>query len=300
MLIDDLREGKTKYGKPDKTIETVLSFIFIFGHRVLKVYKHRKTFYGDMSEQSFRKHFYDDDFSWSKAAAPDIYLALRSFGIGKTRDWAIEMRRIDASNDLTNLLPAGKLRPIDMSTIALSIVRILSKLSHKKKKLLTKYSYHEYIEDLDAWIKNLHPHIPLNQSREIISKLSKIAHEEPYFKKNAKKFSIAIDSNSDNLLFIDGKPSYIDIMPPKKEWRVSDPQFCITRLSVDAEVLGNKILAQRVHTVREKAHGKLPKKALLAYQLHAASIQWAYRTELKQSGLAKKYRTFILDLLSKI
>ena len=92
-LISDLEQNKVLgFNNPDKTIETLLSKIFFFGKKVLKLYKWDKAFYGDLSDIDFRKQFIAEDFFWNNIACPEIYtklLALK-YNNGKWQESSIE------------------------------------------------------------------------------------------------------------------------------------------------------------------------------------------------------------------
>ncbi len=309
-LIEALESGQTSFGMPDRIIETVLAKLFFFGDRVIKVYKHRNQY----AEPSFRKRFYIEDFTWNNIAAPQVYTKLHGFDetlsltdLDTAHDWAIEMKNIDTSSNLTRLLPAGAIDGETMTAIAEAMIENLENLTREKRDSLSHIFDRSYtdlriqsLRDLDEWLSELHTEIPAEVRSEAIRKLSDTIANDPYFNEfTSDDYRVAKDTNSDNILWLGGKASFIDIMPPNEHWRVNDPHFALIRTAVDAEVLGDASLPKSVHDAREKAYGTIPSHIVDAYALHGALIQWAYRTMLGQHDLAKKYGGYALRKLKK-
>ncbi len=310
-LIEALELGKTHFGMPDRVIETVLSKLFFFGDRVIKVYKPR---WQETTDSTFRKRFYNDDFTWNHIAAPHIYTKLHGFDENhapvhpdSAHDWVIEMKNIDTTSNLTRLLPSGAVDADTMSTISDAMIENLENLTREKRASLSHIFDRPYtdlrvqsLKDLDDWLLELRSEISDETRTEAVDRLTDTVVNDPYFKEfTSDDYRVAKDTNSDNILWIDGSASFIDIMPPNEHWRVNDPQFALIRTAVDAEVLGNERLAKSVHDAREKSYGIIPPSVLHAYSLHGALIQWAYRLMLGQHDLAKKYGEYVKQKLKK-
>jgi hypothetical protein len=310
LLIDALENGQTSRGKPQRTIETVLSKIFFFGDRVLKVYKHRKTTDSDTTDQAHRKIFYTSDFNWNRTVAPEIYLSLKGFASSNEfmevdasigDDWAIEMLLVDTRANLTHMLKEGKIDETTLSLVAHAIVEKIEFLTNKnratfdplfKRNLASAQT--QMLEDLREWLQYLEADVPAEFRESLMTTLKKVVKNEAYFQEFLpSSYRIAIDTNDDNILFFENKPTFIDTMPPKQRWCVHDPHLTLIRPTVDVEVLASDSLARNLKIVRESSFGTLPTIALLVYEIHAAGIQWAYRLTLKHSDLAEKYRAYL-------
>ena len=116
---------------PDKVIETIVSKIFFYGDKVYKIYKYEKFFFGDFSNQDFRKKFYEEDFYWNNTMAPHVYSAL--WGVKKNfnkykltdlsgaEDFFIEMKKFNDDKNLTNLLLKKKISDDNLVKIVLEM-----------------------------------------------------------------------------------------------------------------------------------------------------------------------------------
>src|ERR1700722_11050109 len=97
QLIDSIEKGDFKgLGKPERTIETLISKLFFFGNDVYKVYKYKTYYFGDFTDDRFRHEFYHDDFLWNNTMAPNIYIRL---GYVKDNNGIIEETTHDKSED---------------------------------------------------------------------------------------------------------------------------------------------------------------------------------------------------------
>lgn len=313
-FIDAVEQGKVSWlGTPDRFIEARLSKIFFFGERALKVYKHVTLFYANLAEHESRKRFYTDDFFWNHTAAPETYTALcgvsdNSFEATQpdtATDWYIEMRALHGARTISELLPEGRLSSDNMTAFGDSLLKILAVLTAGKKDALTEYfnvSLTEWVqkelEDLRLWLHEVSAFLPIEESNVVIDTLQKMARAHPEFSSPSyAKLVVGIDNNSDNLLFMDGMPTCIDVMPPKTNWRVADERFILARTAVDAAVLGNPSLQKAVYSAYTS---ELPDALMLIAEVRAALIQCSYRHMLGEHDTAEKYKKWTDSRLSHI
>ncbi|MEX0649397.1 MAG: hypothetical protein WD200_00155 [Candidatus Andersenbacteria bacterium] len=312
-LLQTIKEGTfANYGIPKKVVDTLLSNLFFFEDRVLKVYKHKKAFYGDLADFDFRKEFYSEDFFWNHRFAPEIYLELLgvkqtvgSFSVVSFKeadDFLIEMAVIDDTQNLTNLLIGGTITAKHMQAVTGVLTEKLRALTGERKERLSHLFergwpalQEEALDDLRQWAYLAEEYIPRKNTDAMIDLLKATAAKEPYFVNyDESLLSVAIDNNCDNLLLFKGKPSFIDIMTPKENWRVSDEYFTIVRTAVDAYVLGNKELGDAVYATYENYREAPPKDVTLIYEIRSGLIQWAYRHIISRHAQAQKYADFVL------
>ncbi|HEY4517769.1 MAG TPA: hypothetical protein VJI74_02675, partial [Candidatus Paceibacterota bacterium] len=156
------------------------------------------------------------------------------------------------------------------------------------------YNAREDIEDFRRFMSAADQFIGKREQSSFIALLKRALTQERYFATTAsEKLSIVIDSNSDNLLLLDGKPSFIDILPPMEIWRVVDEYAAIARTIVDIEVHGGKKLGKVARKVYKKHDIGVPPRAKLIHELRAAGIQWSYRHTLNQHEIAEKFGDFV-------
>lgn len=301
-LIEALEQGTFHdFGQPDHVIETLLSKVFFFGDRVIKVYKHKEAFYGNLADPSFRKTFYAEDFFWNHEMAPDIYQKL----IEVDGDHYIEMRNVDATKNLTNLFADNTVSVSDIHRLTTELVTKLRQLTTDRKAKLHRYFEMPWItlqdddfEDLRQWAY-IAESIPRSTTDEIVNLLIRAAHQEPYFTAfDQSLLSAAIDNNPDNLLILNGKPGFIDIMTPKDNWKVADEFFTVARTAVDAYVLGSEAHGNAVYATYDRK-GQ-PPIARLVYEIRTGLIQWPYRVIVNQPERAEKYKTFVLNRVQQL
>ncbi len=318
-LLEALKTGTVaEYGMPERAITTVISQLFIYKEKVVKVYKKEPFFFADLSNAVSRKEFVFEDFFWNNTAAPEIYRhlwgvvekggSLTLVPATQGEDFIIEMSRIDDSKTLTKLLSNASLRPELTAQFVDALVDILGVLTKERsaqlKHLFDKGLYaimQEDIKSLRSWLYDSSEHIPKQTTDEIIEVLLRAFEKEPYFTSiDTLQLSAAIDNNSDNMLLVDGRPSFIDIMPPMDIWRVVDEYATISRLFVDIEVLGNKKLGDVARAAYAKYQRDIPPVACLMHELRAACIQWPYRYMLKQDDVAKKFGEYAQKKMAEL
>lgn len=303
-----LEQGKTEFGTPDRVVKTRISCIFIFGEKVLKVYNHETTFFADLLNFEPRKAFYIEDFFYNNTAAPEIYLHL--WGVQERdsaftlvppsagEDFVIEMSKIDDSQTFTKLLNENKLSKEQIEAFVVSLVDTLATLTRERKEQLAPLYEQGLLSIMQGNAQSLHdwmisvPEVPKEMSDKVYTLLSKGLTEEAYFSDKGTPLCAAIDNNCDNLILLNGHPSFIDIMPPMVVWRLVDEYATLSRLIVDAEVLGGKDLGDAARAAYAKYQRSIPERVRVMHELRAASIQWPYRYMLKQEDLAQKFGVY--------
>ena len=311
LLTEALEQGLVKeVGMPDRRIPTVISDLFVCGDKVFKRYKHELFFFADLLKFESRKEFFFEDFFWNNTAAPEIYRHL--WGIEEKdgeyslvpptmgKDFLIEMSRIDDSQLLTKLLLDGKLtekQVVLFIDALIDVLRILTAerkghLAHLFNKGLPQIMC-EDIQTFNTWMRERETHIKKEDSDALIAILEKALAQEPYFTEATRGLlSAAIDNNSDNLLLLNHKPSFIDIMPPMEIWRVVDEYATIARTIVDIEVLGESKLGEVARERYKKYNRDIPPRAKLVHELRGAGIQWSYRHALGQHDIAERFGNY--------
>lgn len=313
-----LEQGLTEFGKPDRVVRTLLSTLCFFEQRVIKVYKHEYFFFTDLADFPSRKAFYFEDFFWNNVMAPEIYISLRGVQDHNGHhtivdpedgeDFYIEMSKIDDSTILTKALQKGRVSKEEITQMTTTMVHKVRLLTSERKDKLKQYLsqtvqdiQHTYIQDLRKWAALAEPQVNKKEVEAILDIVLLAVDHEPYFVENSQdKLAATIDANCDNLLFVDNKPSFIDIMPPKNDWQVMDEYLTICRLATDAEVLGNAELAETVRATYTHFREAPPPVARLVYEIETGLIQWPYRHMIGQSELAERFKLFTLKKVGEL
>jgi aminoglycoside phosphotransferase family enzyme len=298
--------------KIDKVIETAISKLYFSGDRVYKIYKYDKAFFGDFSNIKFRNKFYNDDYSWNNAMAPSIYTGLQGvknknnhyvlISRNEADDFYYIMNRVDTDKCLTNLLIQRQITENDLVKIAYAMGTRIKKLTDDQKKennkLFSKRVRElakEDVEDLRSWAYMAEPKLPKSKTDAIVNEIFGFIEKEDYLKRlSQKNLALNIDGHSDNTLFIDGEPGFIDIMPPKENWRTGDFYFNICRLATDVAVLWSKDKTEAMYEIYNQiALVVPPPKVRLIYEIRASLIRAAYFYILNKPELAEKYLEFL-------
>lgn len=310
-LIEAFERGRVS-GISDTTplAETVLSRLFVADDRVYKMYKWHSAFYGDFSSPSFRKAYYRDDFTWNHAMAPDIHYALHGVrrngdyyepcADDNADDYYIEMKRIDDTRTLTNLLLASRITPAHIQDIVATLImrlRALTGLQRDTLAPLFKRSWatlqRKDFNNTRAWATMIGPDLLL-YTEMVIVHMERLLARDPYFHpSHPAYFSLAIDVHGDNIFLLPDGIGFLDILPPKPEWRVGDEAFMIARIATDAYVLGSPTLSDAVYDVYASFNPSFPPSARVLYELRSALIRYLYCTMLHHHDRAGRYRAFL-------
>lgn len=309
--------GQTEYGTPEKVATTFVSQVCIFKEKVLKVYKHEEFFFADLKGFKSRKAFYEEDFFWNNNASPEIYLHL--WGIKEQdgvyelvppsmgEDFVIEMSRIDDSFLLTKILQRGELTADQAEGFVVSLVDTLATLTRERRSKLDHLFQRGLYSIMVENTKSLHDwmlseeQFDTNVAQDIADTLYEGLEKIPYFKEYPnEELSAAIDVNCDNLILLDGKPSYIDILSPMEVWRVVDEYASIARPITHIEAIQGLEMGKVARDAYAKFGRNIPKAAMLMHEVRGSAIQWPYRYMLGQPDLAKKFEKYTLQKLEEL
>lgn len=321
-LINDFEQNKVlDFNNLDKTIETLLSKVFFFRNTVCKIYKWKKAFYGDLSDINFRKEFISEDFFWNNIMSPDIYIKLlflkynngqwEESSIENADDLCIVMNRLKSEETLTDFAESKKITPDILEKFANTIINKQRKITEFRKKELSSLFNQDLkdiekkaIEDLRSWAYMAKEQLPKEKTDYVVEKLLSVLNLPEYcdWRGKAKK-SACIDGNGDNIIITQsGEILFIDILPPKFNWRVEDEVFNLARATADVSVLtGNTSQADVLYKSYEKLTGlEIPPVIRKLYEIRGAMIQVAYRIILNQPSRAKKYLDFVEQQISSL
>ena len=107
-----LRAGAGGQGRCERLVETSISWVFLYRDRVLKLKKPVDFGFVDFTTPAKRRWAAERELQFNRATAPDIYRAVHAVvrrpnggfalgGEGEVIDWALEMRRFDETEVLS-------------------------------------------------------------------------------------------------------------------------------------------------------------------------------------------------------
>lgn len=303
-------------GGHDHVIETILSKLFIRGDEVHKAYKHRVADFADLTHRETRREYISEDFFWNNVMAPEIYLELRHVlheggkfvhvDEDEAEDWYIVMKKIDSGRDLLKTLEKRAPEEMELREYARLLTERLRKLTDEKGDELsihidkgTAHISSEVLGVCDWASVGADPHLTFDEVMRAKELLTQALAREQYFN-TPISLSVVIDTNPDNIIFLDEGVSFIDVMPPKDAWRVHDRYFPLCRTSADVSALSHKDHAEPLHHEYAKNESLPPETVRTVYELAAALIQVPYRKMVGRDDLAQKYADYVRTRMSDL
>jgi len=304
-------------GGHDHVIETVLSKLFVRGDEVHKAYKHRTADFADLADRATRQRYIAEDFFWNNAMAPEIYLELRAVRREGERfvhvaamegeDWYIVMKKVDTTRDLMKAIEGGSFQKESLMLYVRTLLTRLLVLTEARRGELEEFfdkdQAHVRAEVLGAgdWAAvDGEPYLTPSEVAHARALMEKALEQETYFQHPIKNISVVIDTNAENILFIDGAVSFIDVMPPKDAWRVHDRYFLVCRTSADIRAQHSDEHALVLHEAYGE-HTELPPQLVrIVYELAASLIQVPYRKMIGRDDLAIKYADHVRKLCGEL
>jgi hypothetical protein len=304
-------------GDHDHIIETVLSKLFIRGDEVHKAYKHRTADFADLTDRTTRQQYIAEDFFWNNAMAPEIYRELRHVrregerfvhvSAGEGEDWYMVMRKVDTSHDLMKVIEGAAFNKETLALYVRTLLERLAGLTSARRAALEGFFAQDYahvrteVLGACAWVAvDGGPFLIPSEVAHARTLMERALNEETYFHHPIKNISVVIDTNAENILFIDGTVSFIDVMPPKDEWRVHDRYFLVCRTSADIRAQHGDEHALVLHETYGE-HTELPPPMVrIVYELAASLIQVPYRKMVGRNDLAEKYADHVRRLCGEL
>lgn len=299
-ILDLMREGKLDIlkRKPDREVESVIAHIFFVDDDVYKIYK------PEMISHTETKSFYEDDFNWNKSTAPDYFDELIEVEVEGEKYFVIKMKKYDESKILFD-----NLRDIKdwefIKEIINSICDKKEELSERFKadledvcQMTLKENETYNVEGLLGWIS--HTDVYTKEEQKVISEKFFEKLKEEYFDTyKTEDYVVAMDSHTGNVLLEDKKVCFVDIMPPRREWRIKSRPAVLSRPIVDFKVLSGIDDEELMWEVYENRYEKLPQEVKDYYMLFAAVMQTVYLNDFGKKDLSEKFKEFSLKLLNK-
>lgn len=296
---------------PDRIVETVISKLFFFDGRVFKVYKWRNGSIGDFTDHVFRKNFLRDDFRWNAVMSPETYLRLGFVARDGARyvevpeseaeDFFIEMRKINENTVLFNRLKEGMMSSDDLRSVVRTMFGRLGMLTASVREdfsdifsISLPESYALDMESNREWVRSFDTSPFRKEADAIADALTRFAGTyAPFRSFSTDGYMASIDNHSGNILFHEGRTTFIDSMPPMRIWRVRPPIYVLSRPATDVEVLSGKEHADVMYDEYERIIGRSIDESERIYcQSVAALVMALYRKALGEEELSGRFLDF--------
>lgn len=297
----------------------MISKLFFSRRRVIKIYKQRKYFFADLKSFSPRRSFYRDDFLWNHKMSPAIYRQLQGMrlqqgtwqpsSLATAQDFCLVRQRVDDSQNLTARLRTGQVSERHLSHLTRVMIANIQQLSDENevmlRRLRAQWAWEDFVNinlaDNRDWAYTACPNLSRPIINRIIARVKQTRQRTPYFQKLSMKDMVySIDSQSDNILLLGNHIQFLDIMPPKPNWRINDLLYTLSRPATDVAVLMDPKQSRVIYQTYAQHHPLPPPAVIAVYEIINALIRTAYLYNLSQPQLAQKYLVYINSLLPQL
>ncbi len=259
QIIEAFKGGKviglSEVGQKPEYLQTEISHIFLFSQTVYKFYRRDSKgfneYFFDLNDNEKRKKFYQEEFTSNHYFNPEVYQKLSGLKIEDNKvslvdnlstadDLVIQMKRIEATNNLTHILLNGNLNPDDYYQIGDQMTKALIGFNKGKE---AKGNYYEimryFMDDLEVYLRMYEKEITREETDLIIAGLRNFVenHKDYFVRIKENSLIETIDNHADNTYYNNGRVSFIDAYLPKDSWRIVDPLYGVYRLLTDVAVL---------------------------------------------------------------
>ncbi len=311
-LLEAFEQNLISNEKHEKQLETIFSKLFFFSDKVIKIYKYSDNYYGQFSDVNFRKEFYSEDFSWNHTMAPDIYLSLNPYKLtdgqwvpssqDEAEDFYIVMKRIDDKSNVTQLLLENKITDQNLRDIGSFTSEKLKELTIQKQtelsEMFSRGGKKLIGDNLEAIEKICQAFSPKTIEKEYIEstikKLIAFFNNSNYFQAfDDSRLEASIDNHSDNVLVIDNKVGFIDILLPQKDMRVTDSIFNMAKISGCVAALAGKEKADLIYESYIKEGRHYEESIRNFYEVFLCFLLSIYNDGLGREHLSKVFSKYV-------
>lgn len=272
-----LRQGRVSgqiKGQPDDIIESGLAHIFFYGDTVYKLYKTHSDkdhfIKGVLAPTHERIAFLEHDFAVNRHFSQQVYKNLHSLRlvgeqveVGPYQPGTIyvlvEMSRLDFDTNLHERLLRGD---IDEGELALLGHETARSIATCPIQAPDQMNWYELAKERVGFLRQFVDWLPTEfatplQEAEVIAALEAHLerHREEYEAIRGEHLTVNIDNHDENVFFIEGKPQFIDLLPPMRCWWYGVPYANLANLMANIEALHSDAAAQKVREGYLAYHG---------------------------------------------
>ena len=296
---------------PDHHIETGLAHIFFFGERVFKQYKivaDPEHFIKGVLAPTERRHdFLQRDFTLNKHFSGGVYKHLHSHTLDDgmislgayeptTPHALFEMERLDFSQNFHEQLLRGEVIDEQLFVLgqyigeSVATSPVIAPVEVNWYELASKRI--DFLEQFIAWLPQ--------QYKEAMEQANCVGMLRAHVEENKQEYEtvrgealvVSMDNHDENIFFRDGKPVFIDVVPPMESWWYGTPWLNLANVTVNVETLLSKEAAQIVEQGFMNFHAltSLPEREYAFARALAFAISVAHFGSLEGKELvAEKY-----------
>ncbi|NCT02008.1 hypothetical protein GW766_02010 [Candidatus Parcubacteria bacterium] len=252
-------------GVPDKVIESGLAHIFFYGDTVYKLYKTHDDkghfIRGVLAPTDQRTAFMRHDFSLNKHFSDSIYQEMYSvyFRQGRVEVLPfdetsiytlIKMDRLDFDTNLHERLLRDE---VDAECLFLLGYETAHAVDTCPITIPDTVNWYDLANERVTFLRQFTAWLPIEfattvQASNILelldTHLSK--YRDEYLSLKGEALTVNIDNHDENVFFKNGKPQFIDLLPPMSCWWFGLPYANLSNLMVNVETLHSVALAKHI------------------------------------------------------
>lgn len=253
------------HGAPSETFESGLAHIFFYGDTVYKLYKTHADkdhfIKGVLAPTGRRVDFLQHDFTLNQHFGGDVYKTLHSVWyehgfvrVGEFDPSAtyafVEMGRLDFDQNLHERLLRGDITAVELEELGFETARAIDTCPIRPPETVNWYELAlgrvALLKQFIEWLPEEFS-VPLNEA-DIIAALERHLEQnrEEYSKMNGEALTVNVDNHDENVFFVDGRPQFIDLLPPMESWWYGVPHANLSNLMANVEVLRSPAAAARI------------------------------------------------------
>lgn len=268
LVCEAVRAGRVRgevNGAPNETFESGLAHIFFYGDTVYKLYKTHADkdhfIKGVLAPTGRRVDFLQHDFTLNQHFSSEVYRKLHSVWyeqgfvrVGEFDPAAtyafLEMSRLDFNENLHERLLRGDITETELEELGYETARSIDTCPVAAPSGTNWYDLakgrvallRQFVDWLPAEFGQ-----PLKEAKVVEALEAHLEkHRSEYSDLVAEHLTVNVDNHDENVFFINGRPQFIDLLPPMETWWYGVPHANLSNLMANVEVLHSQEAADRI------------------------------------------------------
>jgi len=259
---------------PDHHIETGLAHIFFFGDKVFKQYKivgdEDHFIKGVLAPTQRRQKFIERDFALNQHFSGGVYKKLHAHGLSEGQvhlsdlnpdsvHVLCEMDKLDFTQNFHEQLLQKKVGEDDLFALGYFTAESVELSPISAPREVNWYELAKerifFLETFIGWLPEECKEDMQNSGCVTALKKHLEDNRSEYETRTGESLVVSLDNHDENIFFKEGKPLFIDVVPPMQSWWYGIPVLNLANISVNVEVLMSPEKARHVEEGFMSYHG---------------------------------------------
>lgn len=268
LIVDAIKQGAindTELNIPDHHIETGLAHIFFFGDKVFKQYKivgdEEHFIKGVLAPTQRRQKFIERDFALNQHFSGGVYKKLHAHGLSEGQvhlsDFSpesvhvlCEMDKLDFSQNFHEQLLQKKVGEDDLFALGYFTAESVELSPVSAPREVNWYELAKerifFLETFIGWLPEECKEDMQNSGCVTALKKHLEDNRGEYETRTGENLVVSLDNHDENIFFKEGKPLFIDVVPPMQSWWYGVPALNLANIVVNVETLMSRKEAEHV------------------------------------------------------